>query len=180
MPDVLAGGQLPPGYSSVNPFVSVKGPGGAVGFIAFVCDVFEARETLAAHVLDSDDLLIHAEVRVGAATVMCFDAKPDWPSTPALLQVCVADADAILSRARACGAEVFTEATEFFGGQRLARFQDPWRNLWWLFELGPDSAAPSQAPNEIPRWRPDPDAPESYSHATLRAQMRELAASNAA
>jgi hypothetical protein len=37
MPDVLTGGQIPPGYSSVNPFAVVKGPGGAVPFIAFIC-----------------------------------------------------------------------------------------------------------------------------------------------
>jgi len=59
-----------------------SGPGGAVAFIAFVCEVFGARETPAAHMVDSDDLLIHAEVRVGDSTLMCFDAKPDWSSLP--------------------------------------------------------------------------------------------------
>jgi PhnB protein len=130
MPDVLTGDQVPPGDSSVNPFAAVTGPGGAVKFIAFVCEVFEASETLAAHTIDSDDLLIHAEVRVGDATLMCCDAKPDWPFTPALLQVHVADADAILDRARAHGADVFTDPTPFFGSQRIARFQDPWHNIW--------------------------------------------------
>jgi PhnB protein len=175
MPHVLTGSQLPPGYGSINPFVAVSGQGGAGAFIAFVCEVFDARETLAAHSVDSDDLMIHAEVRVGDSTLMCFDAKPDWPFTPALLQVYVADADAVADRARALGADVFTEPTDFFGNQRLARFRDPWNNLWWLFEFGPESSAPSQAPDELPSWRPDPDAPESYSHATITAQMRQLA-----
>jgi PhnB protein len=85
-------------------------------------DVFSARETLAAHVTDSDDLLIHAEVRIGDATIMCCDAKPDWPFTPALLQVYVDDADVVVQRAGAHGAHLFTEPTWFFGGQRLARF----------------------------------------------------------
>jgi PhnB protein len=175
MPDVLTGEHLPPGYSSVNPFAAIAGPGGAAGFMAFVGTVFNARETLAAHATDSDGLLIHAEVRVGDTTVMCCDAKPGWPFTPALLQVYVGEADAVIDRARAHGADVFTDPTPFFGGQRLARFQDPWHNIWWLFEFGPESSAPSQAPDELPSWRPDPDAPESYSHATITAQMRRLA-----
>jgi PhnB protein len=174
MAEVLTGLQLPPGYGSINPFVAVSGPGGATGFIAFVSDVFGARETLAAHTVDSDDLLIHAEIRLGDSTVMCLDAKPDWPFTPALLQVYVADADAVADRARAHGAVVFTEPTDFFGNQRLARFRDPWSNLWWLFEFGPNSTAPSEGPDELPGWRPNPKAPESYSHQTLTAQMREL------
>ena len=176
MSEVLTAAQVPPGYSSMNPFAVVTGPGGATGFIAFVCDVLGARETLAAHSVDADGLLIHAEVRIGDATLMCCDAKPDWPFTPALLQVYVSDADAVLDRARAAGAEVFTEPLDFFGDQRLARFADPWHNVWWLFEYGPSSTAPSQAPNELPGWRPDPDTPESESHAALCAHMRELAA----
>jgi PhnB protein len=174
MSEVLTGSQLAPGYGSINPFVAVSGPGGAVGFIAFVCDVFGARETLAAHTVDSDELLIHAEVRVGDSTLMCFDAKPDWPFIPALLQVYVTDANAITDRARTHGAVVFTEPTSFFGSQRLARFRDPWSNLWWLFEFGPDSTAPSQHPNELPNWRPNPNTPESYSHQTIAAEMRQL------
>lgn len=59
---------------------------------------------------------------------MCFDAKPDWPFTPALLQVYVADADAVAGRARALGADVFTQPTDFSGNQRFARFRDPWNS----------------------------------------------------
>jgi PhnB protein len=174
MSAVLTHTQLPPGYSSVSPFVAISGEEGALGFVAFVCDVFEATETLAAHAVDADGLLIHAELRLGDATIMVFDSKPDWPFTPALLQVYVSDAEAVLERSRAAGAEVITAPTEFFGGQRLARLRDRWGNLWWLFEYGPDSRAPSEQPNELPGWRPDPDAPESYSHATLSAGMRGL------
>ncbi len=73
---------------------------------------------------------------------MWCDAKPDWPFTPALLQVYVSDADAVLDRARSRGASVFTEPSPFFGKQRLARVKDPWHNLWWLFEFGSESSAP--------------------------------------
>jgi PhnB protein len=171
---VLVGEELPHGYGSLNPFVAVRGPGGAPAFIRFAEVVFGARETLAAHTLDADDLLIHAEVRIGDSTVMLCDSKPHWVFTPALLQVYVSDAGAVVERARANGAEIVTEPTDFHGRQRLARFQDPWRNVWWLFEYGRDSVAPSQAPDELPRWRPDPAAPPSYAHRTIDAALATL------
>lgn len=162
--DVLTGPDLPPGYGTVNPFVAVRG---AEGWIRFVADVLGGRETRAAHTLDADGLLIHAEVRIGDSTIMLCDAKPHWAPTPALLQVYVGDVDAVVDRARAAGAEIITEPTAFHGGQRLARLRDPWSTLWWLFEYGAASTAPSEAPDVLPAWRPDPDAPPSYVHRTI-------------
>lgn len=57
---VLTGQFLPSGYGGVSPFVAVRAPRGAPAFIGFVGDVFGARETLSAHTLDADDLVIHA------------------------------------------------------------------------------------------------------------------------
>lgn len=45
MTPVLVGADVPPGYGTVNPFVAVRGPGGAVGFLRFVADVLDGRET---------------------------------------------------------------------------------------------------------------------------------------
>jgi len=174
MHDVLSAADLPPGYGTVNPFVAVSGPGGAEAFIRFVCEVFDARETLAAHAVDADELLIHAEVRIGGSTVMLCDSKPHWSFTPALLQVYVRDLPAVVDRARTNGAEVFTEPTDFHGNQRLARFRDPWHNVFWLFEYGPNSTAASEAPDELPRWKPDPSAPPSYVHQTIDAALTTL------
>jgi PhnB protein len=175
MGDLLTAPKLPPGYGTVNPFVAVTGPGGARAFIRFVGDVFEGRETLAAHTVDADHLLMHAEVRIGDSTIMLCDAKPQWSFTPALLQVYVRDLEAVTARAKAADAEVFTEPTPFHGNQRLARFRDPWHNIWWLFEYGADSVAPSQAPEELPRWKPDPSAPPSYVHQTIDTALSTLA-----
>ena len=174
MDSVLRAADLPPGYGTVNPFVAVTGPGGAPAFIRFLGDVFDAHETLAAHTVDADDLLIHAEVQIGDSTIMLCDAKKHWSFTPALLQVYVRDLDAVVARARAQGAATVTEPTGFHGNQRLARFQDPWHNLWWLFEYAPDSIAPSEAPDELPRWKPDPSAPPSMVHRTIDAALAGL------
>ncbi|MPV51231.1 VOC family protein [Pseudactinotalea sp. HY160] len=172
--DLLTHDELPPGYGTLNPFVAVRGPGGAPGFIRFTCDVLGARETRAARAVDADELLIHAEVRLGASTLMLCDAKPQWRFTPALLQVYVRDAGALLDRAVEHGARVITDVSDFHGGQRLARFLDPWHNVWWLFEYGPASVAPSEAPDVVPTWRPDPSAPPSYAHRTIDAALTRL------
>lgn len=140
----------------------------------FVCDVFDGRETIAAHTVDADGLLIHAEVQVGDSTIMVCDAKPRWGFLPALLQVYVSNLEEPVRRARALGAELVTEPTGFHGGQRLARLQDPWRNVWWLFEYTADSVAPSEAAAEAPRWRPDPAAPPSYVHRTIDQALAAL------
>jgi uncharacterized glyoxalase superfamily protein PhnB len=54
--------------------------------------------------------LIHAEVRIGDSTVMLCDAKPHWSFTPALLQVYVSDANAVVERAQADGASLEVQA----------------------------------------------------------------------
>ena len=41
-------------------------------------------------------------------------------------------------------------------------------------EYGPTSVAPSQGPDELPRWRPDPLAPPSYVHRTIDAALTTL------
>ncbi|MDD7917253.1 hypothetical protein [Actinomycetospora callitridis] len=163
MTPVLDGAALPPGYGTVNPFVVVRGPGGAPAFLRFVTDVLDGRETRAAHTVDADDLLIHAEIRVGGSTIMVCDAKPHWASTPALFQVYVRDVDDVVVRARAADAEVVTEPTPFHGGQRLARLRNP----WVAPRVRADSVAPSEGPDELPTWRPDPSAPPSSVHRTI-------------
>ena len=157
------------GYGSLNAFAAVKGPGGAPAFIEFLGAVFDGRENPDAHAVDTDGLLIHAEVRIGDSCLMVVDSKPDWVFTPALLQINVTDCDEVLRRACARGSRVITETTPFYGNSSLARFRDPWRNMWWLF--GPAIAG---APE--PTWDPDAATEESVVHATICRAMRELTA----
>ncbi|MGW6377376.1 VOC family protein [Rhodococcus sp. NPDC055112] len=155
------------GYGSLNAFAAVKGRGGARAFIRFLAEVLDGHETEEAHTEDTDGLLIHAEVRIGDSCLMVVDSKPDWAFTPALLQVNVTDCDEVLRRAGARGAQVITSTTPFYGGSSLARFVDPWHNVWWLF--GP---AIEGAPE--PTWEPDAVAEESAIHATICEAMRTL------
>lgn len=157
------------GYGSLNAFAAVTGPGGARGFLAFLEAVFDAVETPEAHAVDTDGLLIHAETRIGDSCLMVVDSKPDWPFTPALLQVNVREPQEVLRRAGERGARVITEVSQFYGST-IARFQDPWHNIWWLF--GPtDEDAPEMT------WDPEEaaDQEEDEVHATICRAMENLA-----
>ena len=63
---------------------------------------------------------------------MGFDAKPEWPDTPAILRLYVEDADAAHQRAIEAGATSVTEVTHLYWGDRVRRVRDPFGNLWWL------------------------------------------------
>jgi PhnB protein len=64
--------------------------------------------------------------------VLAFDAKPDWPDTPAFLRLYVEDSDATFRRALDAGATAVTEVTHLFWGDRVGRVRDPLGNLWWI------------------------------------------------
>ncbi|MGH2614066.1 MAG: VOC family protein [Thermomicrobiales bacterium] len=104
----------------------------AAQLIEFVKAAFDAEEI--ARVVGEDGTIGHAEVRIGDSVVMMFDAKPDWPDTPAFLRLYVADGDAVFRQALQAGATSVTEMTHLFWGDRVGRVSDPLGNLWWIQE----------------------------------------------
>jgi len=164
-------GPEPAGENTVNSFIMVDG---ASAMIDFLTDVFGATETFEARSPDmfaADGSLIHAEVRIGSSLIMLADRKADWPFTPALTQVYVDDAEQTLRRAVARGSTVVTEVSPFYGGYDIARFQDPWHNLWWLFSPAADAAASSQEWDEA-TWEV-PSEPDAV-YTTLLEAMHNL------
>lgn len=161
----------PEGYHTVCPWIIPKG---AAQLIRFLEEVFEAKEVREARIPDTDGLLIHSEVRIGDSVVMIFDSKDDWPATPSFLQVYVEDAAAVLGRATTAGCETVTELSDFVYGMKLARFRDPWGNLWWIFEQG-EGEVDSEA--EAAKVEESMDAcvesaATDYIHDTLMQAMR--------
>lgn len=120
----------PPGFATINPFIITRD---ADSLIQFLTNVFDGIDHPEARTIDTDGLLLHAELQIGDSTLMFAERKPDWPFTPALLQVYVDDVDATLRRAAAQGAEIITRPTDFLGFHIFSRFLDPWRNLWWVY-----------------------------------------------
>lgn len=157
-----------PDYNTVNGFIVVRG---AVEFIEFLTDVFDGTENGEAHTPDwyaDDGTLIHAEVRIGNSLIMVADRKADWPFTPALTQVYVTDAAETLRRAVARGATVITEISPFYGGFDIARFFDPWGNVWWLFAPAAADHAHDESSSDWEDQQPGP------VYTTLLDAMRQL------
>lgn len=118
---------VPAGYHTVTPFVVVKG---AARFIDFLKAAFGGEEL--GRVTDEHGVIGHAEVRIGDSVVMLFDARPDWPNTPAFLRLYVEDANTVFERAVAAGAAPVTRVTLMPWGDRVSRVRDPLGNLWWI------------------------------------------------
>ncbi len=120
---------IPEGYHTVTPWMISRD---TAGLIDFVKAAFEAEEI--ARVVGEDGTIGHAEVRIGDSVVMMFDARPEWPDTPAFLRLYVEDSDATFQQALDAGATSVTEMTHLFWGDRVGRVRDPLGNLWWIQE----------------------------------------------
>ena len=121
--------------SSLSPWIVAAD---ADGLLAFLAAAFGAEET--GRVPGPDGRVGHAETRIGDGVVVVMDAHEGWTPQPALLRVSVADAAGVVEQALAAGAELVTPRTSLPFGDDVARFTDPWGNLWWVHEHVEDVA----------------------------------------
>ncbi|MFY4777464.1 VOC family protein [Metabacillus sp. RGM 3146] len=118
---------VPDGYTTVTPWVITKDTARLIDFIKKGfngCDDFR--------MYNEDGTIGHAEIRIGESVVMMFDAKEDWPVTPAFLRLYVEDGDAVYEQALEAGATSITGMTNLFWGDRVGRVCDPLGNIWWI------------------------------------------------
>ena len=165
--------RIPNGYNSVNMFILIKGD--AKKFIEFVEQVFGGVERKQVRTPDKDGTLIHSEIQLGDSSILIADSKPDWPFTPAFIQVYVEDAQAILDRAQKAGAVIVTEVSAFYNGFKLARLKDVWGNIWWLYEPDNDKKEISANLKSDTSWH---DKKPSKIYTTLMEAMHELKQNN--
>ncbi|MGA6161090.1 VOC family protein [Amycolatopsis magusensis] len=118
---------VPAGYTAVTPWIISADTG---KLIEFVTAAFGAEEVF--RVADEHGYIGHAEFRIGAAMVMAFDKRPDWPDTRSFLRLYVPDCDATYQRALDAGGRSFTRPTTAPFGDRVCRVLDPFDNLWWV------------------------------------------------
>jgi PhnB protein len=118
---------VPRGYTTVTPWMISKD---TAALIDYLKAAFGAEETV--RVEGEDGTIGHAEVRIGDANVMLFDAKPHWPATPAFLRLYVEDARAVHRRAVAAGGTSLTEVTHLAFGDLIGRVRDPLGNVYWI------------------------------------------------
>lgn len=169
MSDALA--STPEGRNTVNGFVITDHAADLVEFLQHVFDAVEDPEARTPDYVAGDGSLIHTEVTIGNSLLMVADRKADWPFTPAFTQVYVSDPDGVLARAVERGATVITDVSPFYGGFDIARFRDPWHNLWWLFAPAEPSDAAEASEQDDEDWE---TAEPSPVYTTLVEAMRTL------
>jgi PhnB protein len=118
---------IPEGYYTVTPWIISRD---TAKLLDFVKEAFDAEEL--GRVYNEDGTIGHAETRIGDSVVMMFDAKGEWPETPAFLRLYVEDCDATYQQALKAGATSVTKPTNMPWGDRVGRVSDPLGNLWWI------------------------------------------------
>jgi len=89
----------PQSYSSVSPYLVVKGAQGVIDFARAVFDATPLRRYDL-----PDGSIMHAELRIDDSVIMVADGNEQYPPFPSLLHIYVPDVDKTYERALKAGA----------------------------------------------------------------------------
>lgn len=125
---------MPEGASILMPYIVIDD---AAAAIAFYKKAFAAEEISRLNVPDSDAIM-HAELRIGGATIMLGQENPDCGmvsakslgSSPISLYVYVPDVDAACARAIEAGATAEMPVMDMFWGDRMGSVKCPHGYTW--------------------------------------------------
>jgi len=118
---------IPEGYTTVTPWIISADTPQLLDFIVAAFDGVELGR-----MANQDGSIGHAEIRIGDAIVMAFDAPSDLKPMPAFIRLYVPDARKGFAKALEAGATEVTKPTLLAFGDRVARIRDPLGNIWWL------------------------------------------------
>ena len=117
---------IPKNYQQVMPYLIIND---AAKFIQFAEQVFDAKETYKA--MRDEHCIMHAEIMIGASTIMLADSTEKFAPRPAGMFVFVNSADDCYKKAIAAGASsVMEPADQSYG--RSAGILDAHGNTWWV------------------------------------------------
>lgn len=126
---------VPSGMNTVTPHLVCAGASKAIEFYK---KAFNAKEI--SRLADSEDKLMHAEIRIGDSVVMLMDEYEQWgavgPATlkgsPVTVHLYVDNADAIYEQSIAAGATPVMALDDTFWGDRYGVIKDPFGHNWSL------------------------------------------------
>jgi PhnB protein len=126
---------IPDAYRAATPYVIVNGASRAIDFYK---SAFSATELV--RLADPKGRVMHAEIRIGNATLMLADEFPEMGyrspeslgGSPVLLLLYVEDVDAIFAKAIAGGATETMAVADQFDGDRRGTLTDPFGHVWLL------------------------------------------------
>lgn len=118
----------------IIPYLQVTNSGEAIAWYEYVFGAKEVR----ARLVTPDGTCMNAEIEIEDTTILLADESPKTGSTsPAthggtsvVLNLHVADADAVFRRAVESGAEVIYPLADQFYGDRAGRVRDPFGHHW--------------------------------------------------
>lgn len=124
---------IPQGFSTVTPYLIVKGCAQALEFYKLALNATELSRYSS-----PDGSIAHAEIRIGNSNLMmgdeCADHGHVGPKTlkgsPVSFMVYVEDVDRIAAQAVAAGMKVKRPVENQFYGDRLGIFEDPYGHTW--------------------------------------------------
>ena len=119
----------------VYPYLRVRGAAEAIGFYA---RAFGAEELF--RLTEPSGRIGHAEVRIGPATVMLAEERPEsgirgpcsLGGTAVAIHLHVADVDGLFEQAVDAGATVVRPLQDQFYGERSGMVRDPFGHEWLL------------------------------------------------
>lgn len=124
------------GFHTVTPYLIIPN---ASQWIDFVKRAFGAEEHFRTARPGAEDVIMHAEVKIGDSIIEAADANPEYPATPMTLLLRVSDPDAVYERAIEAGAERFDPVTDHDYGTRAGTVKDASGNRWHIFAPTPDN-----------------------------------------
>jgi PhnB protein len=143
---------VPPGYTSLTPFLCVRDGSAAIDFY---CHAFGA--TVVSRMASPSGGVAHAELDFGQGRLQLADAMPDYglvaPEAPAegaerpvSHSTChyVADVDAVTARAVELGATLREPPSTFVTGDRFASILDPFGHRWAIMTRVEEVSAEEQ------------------------------------
>jgi len=126
---------IPEGYSSVTPYLIIKGASQAIEYYK---KVFGA--TVVMRMDGPNGTVGHAELQIGNAKIMLADENPSMGQghtsastmggSPVSLYLYLPDVDKVFNRAVSEGAKVLKPVQDQFYGDRSGFLQDPFGHLW--------------------------------------------------
>lgn len=118
---------IPSTHQTVMPYLMLTK---AQDFITFTSDVFGA-ELISKRMREDNHTIMHAELSIGASTIMFSEANEQWKPQTANMFVYVEDADHVYAKAlEAGGVSVMELSNQDYG--RTCGVADPFGNVWWI------------------------------------------------
>jgi len=137
----------PSDYHSITPHLTIKGASELMEFFKGVFDAHERSRTL-----DQDGRIANAEMLIGDSIMMLAEATEKYPPMPSQFYLYIPDIDATFQRGLQAGAVSIMAPADQFYGDRLAGFQDPSGNMWWLATHIED-VSPAEMQRRADEWR---------------------------